>query len=167
MQHPGHTYGMITGDLTDMDAEPLSRQVICPGFLLFSEEWMCFPSPVPCSPLLSALQGQEVLDGREVVRLSWAQHLRGQRRWEKESPPSGSDILQPFTWVVDAKHFPYFKGLKKQEALAYLNNLNLVSGETKKVVKTQLTFVSSGSSPSVHSGDLEGGCAVGAGDWWV
>lgn len=70
MQHPGHTYGMITGDLTDMDAEPLSRQVICPGFLLFSEEWMCCPSPVPCSPLLSALQGQEVLDGREVGRLS-------------------------------------------------------------------------------------------------
>ena len=34
VKSPGGTYGMITGDLKDVDTKPLSKEVICSGFLL-------------------------------------------------------------------------------------------------------------------------------------
>ena len=86
---------------------------------------MCYPSSEPCSLLLNALAGA---GGGPAAR-----------RWggcpEPSTSQDGGDETkraQHFTRVVDAQHFPNFKGLRRQEAQAYLNNPHLVSGETKK-----------------------------------
>lgn len=122
-------------------------------FVLLLNDKSVLLAPEPCSPLLSAPH-RVGNAGHPVGRLAWSQHLRRERRGEKEGPPREVKVSNVHSAGGPQAAFFTLKHWKGKSSKFCIKR-------DTKVVKTQLTLVSSRSTSSVHSGNLEGGCSMG------